>query len=254
MMGRMGTGGWKSRVGVCVSGIVCVAIFSTVMSGCTLPTLIYFTAVMLGKDMRPPPPVDLLSYREKLNKPRKEPLRVAVVTYTDVGTQIHLGPLARELDDALSKALAKGFEQEKERLVVLAPSVVHRWQDRNDQWQALEPSEMARQLRADLVIFVELNNPSLYENGSNRTLYRARADVTVTVAPARMPDAEDVLSDLVIKEHLHVEFPRGSGPASVDPDLPPERFRRAFVVYLAQQISWLFVPHDPKEEFASQKF
>lgn len=224
------------------------------MSGCTLPTLVYFTAVMLGKDMRAPPPIDLLSYREKLNKPRKEPLRVAVVTYTDVGTQIHLGPLARELDDALAKTLAKGFEKDKDQLVVLAPAVVHRWQDRNDQWAALEPAEMARQLRADLVIFVELSNPSLFENGSNRTLYRARADVAVTVAPAHTPEAEDVLSDLVVKNHLHVEFPRGSGPASVDPDLPPERFRRAFVAYLARELSWLFLPHDPKEEFASEKF
>ncbi|MCS7016071.1 MAG: hypothetical protein NZM42_08155, partial [Gemmatales bacterium] len=136
------------------------------LGGCRLPTLLYFTAAMLGQDMRQPPEIDLLAYREKLNKSRSEPLRVAVVCYADIGTQIHLGPLPRELTDTLARELAKGLAEHKDRLVILAPSAVYQWQERQEQWSTLNPSDMARDLGADLVIFVELNRLSLYEGGS----------------------------------------------------------------------------------------
>lgn len=230
--------------------VLAVLLCSLFLSGCRLPTLLYFTAAMLGKDMRQPPPIDLLAYRDKLKKPRNEPLRVAVVCYADVGTQIHLGPFARELDDALTRELAKGFADNKDRILVLAPSVVHRWQERQDNWATLEPSEMARALGADVVIFVELNNLSLYEGGSNRTLYRGRAEVQVTVAAAQAPVAEDVYNELVERTHLDVQYPRSHAPLAADLDISPDRFRRQFVRHLAQTLSWLFLPHDPKDELS----
>jgi hypothetical protein len=228
--------------------VLLLLLAGSLVSGCRLPTLLYFTAAMLGKDMREPPAIDLLAYREKLKKPRKEPLRVAVVCYADVGTQIHLGPFARELDEALAQELAKGFADQKDRIAILAPSAIHRWQDRHDNWAALEPSEIAKELKADVVIFVELNRLSLYEGGSNRTLYRGRAEVQVTVATAAPPTNDDVYDDLVKRTQLDVQYPRHQAPLAADLDISPERFRRQFVRYLAQVISWRFLPHDPKDE------
>nr|BAL55968.1 hypothetical conserved protein [uncultured Planctomycetota bacterium] len=225
-----------------------VVLLGVFVSGCRLPTLLYFTAAMLGKDMRQPPAIDLLTYRDKLKKPRHEPLRVAIVCYADVGTQIHLGPFARELDDALARELAKGFSDQKDRLLIVAPSAVHRWQERQENWAALEPSEMARELGADVVIFVELNRLSLYEGGSNRTLYRGRAEVQVTVAAAQRPASEDVYNDLVERTQLDVQYPRNHAPLAADVDISPDRFRRQFVRYLAEVLSWLFLPHDSKDE------
>ncbi|MCS7167848.1 MAG: hypothetical protein RMI91_06740 [Gemmatales bacterium] len=223
---------------------------SSLLAGCRLPTLVYFTAAMLGQDMRQPPVIDLLAYRDKLKKPRNEPLRVAVVCYADIGTQIHLGPLPRELDEALARELAKEFAQQRDRLVILSAATVHRWQERQDQWSALHPSEMARELGADLVIFVELNNPSLYEGRSNRTLYRGRAEVQVTVAAAQANDADDLYNQLIEQAHLEAQYPRHPAPVAADPDVTPDRFRRQFVRYLAQEITRLFLPQDPKDAIA----
>lgn len=219
------------------------------MAGCNLFAPFYFAAIMAGMDSRVQPGFAFPDPDEKDYK-----WRVVVVTYANEGTQLEAGPIDRELNELLSRRLHDGFTQDREPIEIILASKLAKWQDRHPDWRSLEPSEVGRALKndegrgADYVVCLEVGSLQFHEPGGGRLLYHGHAEIAISVVKVNEEGGELVLPP----ETLSIEFPRGRPVESSQ--VSPLRFKRAFLSTLATQISWLFLPHDSREEFGNEPF
>jgi len=181
-------------------------------------------------------------------KGKKGPILVAIVASHEVGFHQELAGLAGMLETELWSRLAEGFRHDKSRLQFLRHDKVAKWKDTHENWRSLRPQEMAESLGVDYVIYVSLENVTLYEEGSRRTLYRGKADVNVVMAKAGGEDSND-FDGVPLETSFNFQFPKGGVPRVVDNDNPLSRFRKEFVRALAVQISWQWLPRDRGDEF-----
>jgi hypothetical protein len=206
-------------------------------SGCNLLAPFYFVAILSGKDARVAPVFEF----------PPDAQRLLVVTYMPVGTQIEVGHFDQELDEAVARRLFEGFEADGKEIQVIKASRLAKWQDENPDWRSMEPDEIGRALKADYVVYLELDHLRFYGEGSNKTLYEGNVEVSISVVRVNEDDGEIVLP----KDTLTVEFPRGRPMAT---DMPISRFRREFIRRLTEQICWYFLPHETRDEFARDPF
>jgi hypothetical protein len=214
--------------------------------GCNPIAPIYFATILLGRDPRIPA-------RFKFPEPAKGApnLRIAVITDADTRMQVELGHIDREVNDAVSLQLFQGLLNEKQKGVeVIKASKVHAWQDEHPDWQSIaSEAEIGRRLKADYLVLLELEKLHFYEEGSNKTLFRGQAEISISVCKVDENDGEMVLQ----KDYITVEFPKGRPiPASNEMSLP--KFRRMFVARIAERVCWTFLPHDQSEEFVPDPF
>jgi hypothetical protein len=215
-------------------------------SGCNILAPIYFATILVGMDPRIPPRFDF-------PEPEKdEPVvKIAVITESDAHTQMELGSIDRELNEAIARRLAEGlFTEKKKHVEVIKASKVHRWQDEHPDWRSItSEAEMGRRLGAAYVVYLELGNFSFYDQGSNKTLLQGKAELAVTVIKVDDDDGEVVLQ----REYVMVDFPKDR-PIPVSGDMTPAKFRRLFLARIAERVCWTFLPHDSSEEYAKDPF
>jgi hypothetical protein len=120
---------------------------------------------------------------------------------------------------------------------MVSPAEVDNWIDKND-WDDFK--ELARAVRAEKVVYIEMNDFELYKG---TTLYQGQADVTVTVYDMKNNGR------LSWDRHLgEILYPSNSGiPAQ---DKPVQQFEREFVAIVATRIAENFYKHDANSSFA----
>jgi len=222
--------------------------FLATLSGCEIFAPFYVAAMMMGYDTRRDP---AFTFPEDAK-------RIAVISYADSDTLIEMGHVDHELNETLSRTLFQEWDtgkneaplealtKKKVKPQVIKSSKVARWQDEHEDWRSLQPAEMGRELKADYVIYVEIAKCSIYETGS-KVLYHGQAEVTITVV--RVENEEIAFGP----ETMSIEYPRGR-PIPVSNEIPPLKFRREFIRRMAQQVSWLFIPHESGDEFSKDPF
>jgi hypothetical protein len=175
--------------------------------------------------------------------------RLAIVCYAPLDLQIEMGQLDRDLNEAVSRKVFEKFDEDKKRreqgFQVIKASKVARWQDEHPDWRSMDSAEIGQALKADYVVYIEIDTVSFYEEGSGRQLYRGHAEVTVSVV--RVADGETVFP----KDTLEFEFPVGRPLPAADTPLP--KFRREFINRLAEKLSWYIIPHENKEDFGRDR-
>jgi hypothetical protein len=211
------------------------------VSGCSILAPFYFAAILIGMDSRTPPEFHFQEPEDK-----EKTIRVAVLTYADLNTQIELGHVDRELDETVGRMLAKGlFEEKKKGVEVIKASKVHRWQDEHPDWHSISSeAEIGQRLKADYLVYLEVGNIRFYEEGSNKTLFQGKAEIRVSVVKV-----DDNEGDVVFPpKYLTVAFPKGRPiPAGNDMSMP--QFRRMFLARIAERVCWIFLPHERGDEF-----
>ena len=223
--------------------LLSLTVFSSLLftSGCNVLAPIYFGMILFGVDSRIPPKFQFPEPEDK-----DKPIRVAVITYADVNTQIELGHVDRELDDAVGRMLAKGmFDEKKKGIEVIKASKIHRWQDEHPDWHSIaSEAEIGQRLKADYLVYLEVGHIRFYEEGSNKTLFKGMAEMTVTVIKV-----DDNEGDVVLpRDYVTVEFPKGR-PIPAGSDVTLAQFHRMFMTRIAQRVCWLFLPHDRGDEY-----
>lgn len=205
------------------------------LTGCSVLAPFYFVAVMLGMDNRIPPRFQFPD----------GPHRILVVTTSDLGTQVDVGHIERELNEKVARLLFERLSAERKfkGIQVIKASKLARWQDEHPDWHGKSPAEIGRALEADYVIFVEIDNFTLFEDGANRQLLQAKAEVSVSVVRVEGEEGEVVFP----RDTFNFEFPKGRSIHISD--ITPNRFRREMLQRLAEQIVWYFVPHGFGEDF-----
>ncbi len=111
--------------------------------------------------------------------------RVAIVVYTDQNVQYEY-PYAR-VD--LSSVLAVELKKHVKKVTVVPPRRVVQYQDENIHWDSLDKTQLGRELGADSVLFVALDEYTMREPGSVN-LYRGRITGQASVYETNRPEEE----------------------------------------------------------------
>jgi hypothetical protein len=192
----------------------------TSSSGCAsvLATGIY---VLQGGNMVPPEFEGL------------EDQRVVVVCRPPSSNEYRHAGASRAVAQRVSELLVDHVK----KVDVVSPREVDEWLDQSD-WG--DYKELGRAVRADKVVYIELNDFDLFKGS---TLYQGRADVSVTIYD--MKNNGKMAWDRHMGEIL---YPTNSGiPAQ---DKPEQQFEREFVHIVAQRVAEHFYKHDANSAFA----
>ena len=160
--------------------------------------------------------------------------RVAVVCVSDASAY---GPdtLTYTVAQAVGIRLANGLDEESQ---IIAPARIEQWIDNNG-WNETQYVELGKGVEADMVVAIEIASYSLTEGS---TLYKGRADVSVTVY--------DIEKDGQVPYSAtpnHFVFPKHGRPATQSTEREFEAF---YLAQLTTMIANHFVVHDKLESFA----
>lgn len=173
---------------------------------------------------------------------KKKPVKLVVLCSTPAAElRPELIGADKELAAVFSRKLQEGFNRNKQHIIIASPNKVQKYKDEHPLWATLSLEEIGKQLDTDLIIDLEINHLSLYENGSQNTLFRGKAAISVTVADMRRPGENPVFT----KEYV-LEYPTSQGPLLAS-DTNPQKFRRDFLNRIAMELTWYFVTHSTAE-------
>ncbi|MEQ8849781.1 hypothetical protein [Botrimarina sp.] len=162
-----------------------------------------------------------------------EQKRVAVFCRPPAATEFRHAGASRQLAQRVGMMLRENVK----KIDVVPQRKVDEWLDEND---TEDFEELARAVKADLVVQIELGHFDLY---SGKTVYKGSSAVQVFVN-----DMKDDGAIVYEKDLGEVLFPvHGDVPIQ---DKPVTQFQREYVAVVAQRISHLFYAHDPYADFA----
>ena len=198
-------------------------------------TMAYF----LMPEQRIEPTIKHLALKKDDKKPTP---RVVILTWTaDLETRPEFINADRQLAEALSRELKDLTRGADEKLEIVSGRKVEEFKNNRPNWRQMELAEIGRSFDADHLIYLEINQLSLYEPGSFNQLMRGRANITVTLVDVKQPD------DMPKHETMNCIHPSDApGPVPVG-DMQPMQFREKFLNYVSRQLSHNFSKY-PREE------
>jgi hypothetical protein len=202
--------------------------------GCNPLTGMYF--LMFGVDNKVPPEFPLAT-------PDRE-VRVMVLAYSSPDVRTELVGIDRQIGTAIVRDLDRRCKYNKERVAITPIHLVEKFKSENPNWRGMGPAEIGHYFDVDYVIDMEIVNLSLYEQGSQRTLYKGRCKIDLAVLDLHKPN-----DGPVYKVSFSSEYPRTRGPIPVADDNNLEKFRDQFVSRIATDICWKFTTHLSQEEY-----
>ncbi|MFM8933926.1 MAG: hypothetical protein ACKOS8_18840, partial [Gemmataceae bacterium] len=110
-------------------------------------------------------------------------------------------------------------------------------------WHESELASIGEYFKADWVIYLEMNHLGLYEPGSGGTLYRGKADMTISLVDVKKPE------DSPPPQAFTCSYPRESRMQLTTTDKSPAEFRQMFMEYLGKRVSWKFTSHPTRDDF-----
>ncbi len=199
-----------------------VAVLLTFNSGCTSGML-----VGLGYLIGGPPSIAPIFDQQQGFSLKDDDKKIAVVCYAPKELKFDVD----DVDAEIAKQVA--YRLNNKGMKVIAPAVVQHWLDHNDDWDS--PAEIGVALEADWVIYIDMEEYSLYEKGSTK-LYRGRTSAMVEVY-----DMSDGAGHEIFAHELTSTYPLRQA-ASTD-DIPKQRFKSLYMSYLGEEIGKIFYPH-----------
>lgn len=159
--------------------------------------------------------------------------RVVVICRPPASNSYSFAGASRELAMRVSDLL----EMNVPGIEVVNQKEVDNWIDESD---LTDFKDVAKAVKADMVVHVELDNFDLYKG---KTLYQGNAEITTTVY-----DMQEKGKRVWERNLGQVLYPTNSGiPAQ---DKPVQHFQREFVVVLADRIARNFYRHEANVDFA----
>ncbi len=233
-MNRNRVGRWARRA---VWGTL--AVVMTV--GCNPLTTIAF---LTHRDTKVPAESPL-TFKEGPKK-NKDEIVVALFVSQGTGQSYDFAGAQDSLATELAKILPEMAKENKQKLVVVAPAQVNKFKIKNPNWKYMHPNEWGKQLGADFVLNIHLDNMNLFQPGSQNSFYEGRADATVDTYDVDQDPDEG-------PKHTYVHgfaYPKtGFRDAS---SKPVSAFRREFLENLAVELSRKHVDHKPSSGIAER--
>lgn len=204
------------------------------LTGCNVLALPFF---ILG-----PEPTVAASLKRLAPEDRKKQVKVMVLAHAGPEVPPDFRRVDRDLSDRMRASLRQGFEYYKDNVKIIAPRRVEDFKNENPGWEAMDLEEIGKRFEVDYVVYLEIRKLTIYEKGSGNTLYRGRAEISVSLV-----DVNDREEGEQRKEFI-CQFPSETKHAIPVEDVNPQKFRNDFLNYVAGRLSWCFVPHPTSKE------
>jgi hypothetical protein len=175
---------------------------------------------------------------------KKKPSRVVILASMPLETRPDLLGSDRELTTLLSQAVQESCKENKEFILLASTSKVQHFKEQHPNWQSMGLKEIGNTLEADFVVDLEINKLTLYEPGSQNTLFRGKAEISITCV-----DVHKFGEDPMFHEEYVREYPLSRGPVPVT-DIPLAKFRHDFLARMANEISWFFAAHPTEDNYS----
>ena len=178
-----------------------------------------------------------------LKKDDKKPApRVVIVPWSvELETRSEFINVDRQLAETLGRDLKELAKSAEEKIDIVSARKVEEFKNANPSWRQMELAEIGRKFDADHLIYLEINQMSLYEPRSNNMLMRGQANITLTLVDVKNPD------ELSKHETLSCIHPSDApGPVPIE-DMQPFQFREKFLNYVSRKMSHYFSKY-PRDE------
>lgn len=181
---------------------------------------------------------------QKIASPnKKEERKVVLLTYHRLDLRPEFANCDRELTHSVEKHIKQLAEVNKEKITLVHQRKVEDYKNNHPDWKEEELSDIGKHFGADWVVYLEINSLSLYEPGSGGTLYRGKADMTISLIDVKNPD------DSRPPQAFTCSYPRESRIQMTSADKSPSEFRQMFLDYLGRRVSWKFTAHPTRDDF-----
>lgn len=202
------------------------------------------TGLLLLTGTEPRQPPELIQFAPG-DKDKETKVVILAATPVESGTEFIR--VDREISSILARHLQNGFKDNKEKIQVVSSRKVEKFKDDHPNWQSLGLVDIGKHFDADYVIYLEIQQLSLFEKGSSRMMYRGNANITVAVVDINKPD-----DDPIMKTFTGTYPSDSKGPVPID-DRNATEFRQAFLESIGRQLSWYFVSHPTRDLFISRE-
>jgi hypothetical protein len=205
-------------------------------SGCNMLSVPYFLFAA-------PEPKKEAEIGTIANKDKKKENKILILTYMKLDLRPEFLQADREIAFFLEKNLKELTTANKEKISIVSPRKVEDYKNQHPDWQDKEVSDIGKHFKADHVIYLEVNQLSMYEQGSGGTLYRGKADITVSLVDVAKPDESKP------PQPFTASYPRELRMGLTPTDKSPAEFRASFLEYLGKRIAWKFTAHPTRDDF-----
>jgi hypothetical protein len=201
-------------------------------AGCDPGATLYF----LMPEAKEPPEMKQLASDDK-----EKEVKVVILIYDRLDPRPELAQVDRQLSELLSHQLRDLFEQSKKKVTIVPPRRVDEYRNTNPSRHGPDPAEVGKYFHADYVIYLELNEMSLYERGSN-LLLRGQAHISVSLVDLNNPD------ETPEPREFTCVYPSEGKAQDSGPDMPLVKFRAQFLASIARRLSYYFAPHNKAQK------
>jgi hypothetical protein len=204
-------------------------------AGCNALTMPYFLFQRLcGQDDKLPPVMAKLATGDK-----KKVVKVVFLASSNLQTQPEFLTIDRDLTSLLVRQLQASYTQNKENVVLLPASKVEQYKDTHPNWM-LDVPGVGKYFKADYVIWAQIDSFSLYNPGSNHTLYQGHATMQVSLYDMSKTDEGPQNKSYV------TEYPHGT-PQPVDSPNPLP-FEQKFLAHIVKDLCQYFDEYEFGEQ------
>lgn len=134
-----------------------------------------------------------------------------------------------KIDHELARYVA--FRLVEHDIKVVNPDQVKAWLDANPDWDKAE--EIGKALDCTYVIYIDMNDFSLYEENST-TLYRGRSECYISTFEMDEEGYGEKIYSKEVNSKYPIRAPRATTEMSLD------TFKREYLARLSKEIGWLF--------------
>jgi hypothetical protein len=189
------------------------------LSGCSY---VLFLGYLIGG----PPSIEPDFDAETKESMTDKGVTVAVVCYAPNDVKYSF----EDIDEELARYVS--FRLHEHKIKVINPDRVKAWLDENKDWD--EPEEIGAAFETTYVIYIDLNEFSLYEEGS-ATLYRGKAEAIVSVW--KMDEDHEEAEKIFSKEKIS-KFPLHKPVSATEETY--SNFKSRYLSRLSQEVGRLF--------------
>lgn len=140
--------------------------------------------------------------------------------------------------ELLSRNVTRILQERVKDIKLVSQDEIGDWVDQND-WDEVDYREVGRGVKADKVVAIDISGFRLYEG---QTLYRGRAEVTVTVY-----DIKEGGKEVFRRKMPEIKFPTSAAYHSSE--TTESVFRQLFIDVVARQIGHYFHEYDMADRY-----
>jgi hypothetical protein len=202
----------------CLSLFIAVALCLATLPGCSY---ILFFGYLIGG----PPSIEPKFDADTKESMTDKDVTVAVICFAPNDVRYNFESVDHEVSKYVTMRLAQ------HHVDVINPDRVRAWLDENKDWD--KPEEIGAAFNTTYVVYIDLNDFSLYEDGS-ATLYRGKAEAIVSVYKMD----EDGTAERIFLEEIRSRFPLHQPKSASEESY--NTFKARYLSRLSEEIGRLF--------------